>query len=210
MRRGVSGGRVPHFGGNTLCCVWDDRQQAIAGARASGGPWRVGAKRPRLMEIHSERRGAGHPRRGGGGGGGRGEGGGGGVWRCRTDGNGAFELREIAAGRYSLVVEWQGAKWTGSTPVEIRAGARRTESLRLTVDGHVRTDAGTPDAAGATGGEQLSGGQVSALPLNKRDFSQLLLLAAGTQTDTNGAANFTQQFTTNGQRGTASIFAMDG
>jgi hypothetical protein len=130
--------------------------------------------------------------------------------RCRTDGNGAFELREIAAGRYSLVVEWQGAKWAGSTPVEIRAGARRTESLRLTVDGHVRTDAGTPDAAGATGGEQLSGGQVSALPLNKRDFSQLLLLAAGTQTDTNGAANFTQQFTTNGQRGTASIFAMDG
>ncbi len=49
-----------------------------------------------------------------------------------------------------------------------------------------------------------------ALPLNRRDFSQLLLLAAGTQTDSNGAANFTQQFTVNGQRGMASVFAMDG
>src|ERR1700687_1193390 len=48
------------------------------------------------------------------------------------------------------------------------------------------------------------------MPLNKRDFSQLLLLAAGTQTDTNGAANFTQQFAVNGQRGTAAVFAMDG
>jgi hypothetical protein len=62
----------------------------------------------------------------------------------------------------------------------------------------------------STGGEKLSSKQVSALPLNKRDFSQLLLLAAGTQTDTNGAANFTQQFTVNGQRGSATVFSMDG
>ena len=48
------------------------------------------------------------------------------------------------------------------------------------------------------------------MPLNKRDFSQLLLLAAGTMTDTNGSANFTQQFAINGQRGTAAVFAMDG
>ena len=48
------------------------------------------------------------------------------------------------------------------------------------------------------------------MPLNKRDFSQLLLLAAGTMTDTNGSANFTQQFAVNGQRGTTAMFAMDG
>ena len=132
------------------------------------------------------------------------------VARCRTDSNGIFELREMASGSYALQVEWQGKNWAGSAPVEIRAGARHTESLHLTADGHVRIDPGAIDAAAATGGEQLSGGQVSALPLNKRDFSQLLLLAAGTQTDTNGAANFTQQLTTNGQRGTATVFAMDG
>jgi hypothetical protein len=49
----------------------------------------------------------------------------------------------------------------------------------------------------------------SLTPINERDFSKLLLLAAGTMTDTNGAANFTQQFAANGQRGTAAVFAMD-
>jgi hypothetical protein len=71
---------------------------------------------------------------------------------------------------------------------------------------------GKESAAGGkgSGGEHLSSEEVSNLPLNERDFSKLLLLAAGTMTDTNGAANFTQQFATNGQRGVASVFAMDG
>ena len=64
--------------------------------------------------------------------------------------------------------------------------------------------------AWASGGERLSSREVSGLPLNRRDFSQLILLAAGTMTDTNGAANFTQQFAVNGQRGTTTVFAMDG
>jgi len=51
---------------------------------------------------------------------------------------------------------------------------------------------------------------VISIPLNKRDFSQLLLLAAGTMTDTNGAANLTQQFAVNGQRGVEAVFAIDG
>src|SRR5260370_36670142 len=66
------------------------------------------------------------------------------------------------------------------------------------------------EQSGASGGEELSSKQVSQLPLNKRDFSQLLLLAAGTMTDANGATNFTQQFAINGQRGVEATFAMDG
>jgi hypothetical protein len=52
-------------------------------------------------------------------------------------------------------------------------------------------DAGSTPAssAQATGGEHLSSGEVSSLPLNERDFSKLLLLAAGTMTDTTGAAD---------------------
>ena len=61
-----------------------------------------------------------------------------------------------------------------------------------------------------SGGEELSSHEVSSLPLNKRDFSQLLLLATGTMTDVNGATNFTQQFAINGQRGVEATFAMDG
>ncbi|MGA7157508.1 MAG: hypothetical protein WBY53_11700 [Acidobacteriaceae bacterium] len=58
--------------------------------------------------------------------------------------------------------------------------------------------------------EKLASADVSDLPLNGRDFSTLLLLAAGTMTDVNGATNFTQQFAINGQRGVEAVFAMDG
>ena len=46
--------------------------------------------------------------------------------------------------------------------------------------------------------------------MNGRDFSILLLVAAGTMTDVNRQANFTQQFAINGQRGIETVFAMDG
>ena len=79
---------------------------------------------------------------------------------------------------------------------------------------HDQTVALVPQPAAATqsatGNAHLTSGEVSSLPLNERDFSKLLLLAAGTMTDTNGAANFTQQFTVNGLRGTTSVFSMDG
>ncbi|PYY15001.1 MAG: hypothetical protein DMG61_08225, partial [Acidobacteria bacterium] len=68
----------------------------------------------------------------------------------------------------------------------------------------------TSNPASGTGGEKLSSQKVDELPLNGRDFSALLLLAAGTMTDVNGQTNFTQQFAINGQRGVAAVFAMDG
>ncbi len=88
-------------------------------------------------------------------------------------------------------------------PVLVLFGALLSVSLGAQTDSR-------PAQPRASGGEDLSEKQVSALPLNKRDFSQLLLLATGTQTDSNGAANFTQQFTVNGQRGSATVFHMDG
>jgi hypothetical protein len=119
---------------------------------------------------------------------------------------GTFEFHAVAAGKYSVNVEWSGGSAAAPGEVNVEPGAQLQQSLRLTASGGVLLQA---DSQG-TGGEQLSSKQVSAIPLNKRDFSQLLLLASGTQTDTNGAANFTQQFTVNGQRGSATVFAMDG
>ena len=127
----------------------------------------------------------------------------------RTSAAGTFAFPDLVPGQYSLTVEWSGGTATLAA-VGIGPGMHRKEALVLTPEGGVALGSGGPQAAESTGGEQLSGRQVSALPLNKRDFSQLLLLAAGTQTDANGAANFTQQFTVNGQRGAATVFAMDG
>src|ERR1035441_5242506 len=80
--------------------------------------------------------------------------------------------------------------------------------VTLQADGSIAID--QESQTQASGGENLSGKSVTSIPLNKRDFSQLLLLAAGTMTDSNGATNFTAQFAVNGQRGVEAVFAMDG
>jgi len=129
-----------------------------------------------------------------------------------TDAGGSFRFDDIDVGKYSVSVKSQGKTWTLPTPVDAAARAKLALDLELSLTLQALTvlpsrSQATPQASG---GKILSGGQVSSLPLNKRDFSQLLLLAAGTMTDTNGAANYTQQFAVNGQRGTNTVFAMDG
>ena len=136
------------------------------------------------------------------------------AYEARTATNGAFVFASVEAGTYTLAVEFAGKTWTAAKPVVIAEG--NAPNLELTLSAQDQTlsvNVGGP-AQGAekkgTGGEHLSSEAVSGLPLNERDFSKLLLLAAGTMTDTNGAANFTQQFAFNGQRGVNTVFAMDG
>jgi hypothetical protein len=145
-----------------------------------------------------------------------------------ADSNGAFAFDAISAGSYYVSVHWQQEAPRSERPLEIREGEKVTMALEISTDGRrlvLRANGhpGSSPSAGATGpnqaatagprgsgGERLSSKEVSSLPLNKRDFSQLLMLAGGTQTDTNGSSNFTQQFAVNGQRGTTAVFAMDG
>ena len=126
------------------------------------------------------------------------------VLQTATDAEGKFHFDNLSEGSYSVQVQWMGR--SASSGIDV-AGERFETSLDLTDTNSLSLHA---SESGATGGEHLSSDRVAGLPLNKRDFSQLLLLAAGAQTDTNGAANFTQQFAVNGQRGTNAIFAMDG
>ena len=126
----------------------------------------------------------------------------------KTESTGRFTFPAVAAGEYSISVEYNHTTAMYSRKVQLPSTGLEAV-LQLSTDGTLSLleDQGSRQS---TGGEQLSSKAVSSLPLNKRDFSQLLLLAAGTMTDTNGAANFTQQFAVNGQRGTAAVFAMDG
>ncbi|HLK17715.1 MAG TPA: TonB-dependent receptor [Bryobacteraceae bacterium] len=127
---------------------------------------------------------------------------------AKTDASGRFTFPAVAAGEYSVSVELN--RTSALLPRKINLPWTGLEAvLQLSSDGTLSLIE-DPGARQSTGGQQLSNKAVSSLPLNKRDFSQLLLLAAGTMTDTNGAANFTQQFAVNGQRGTAAVFAMDG
>src|SRR5467141_3142971 len=133
-------------------------------------------------------------------------------YSATTSTTGQFAFTWIAPGNYTLTVNAAGKIWTAADPVVIKDGATLTSSLQLSLHGQEHRIMAAQDAAPpqASGGEHLSTGEVSSLPLNERDFSKLLLLAAGTMTDTNGAANFTQQFAVNGQRGSAAVFAIDG
>jgi len=124
-----------------------------------------------------------------------------------TDSEGKFEFAGLAEGSYLVAIESEGH--AASLRLDIPA-EQFAASLELTASHELVLHPGPDSEPGATGGQQLSSRKVTGLPLNKRDFSQLLLLASGAQTDTNGAANFTQQFAVNGQRGTAAVFAVDG
>ena len=121
--------------------------------------------------------------------------------------DGQFRLPALPAGQYRLVVESKGRKFDYPQPIDLNAAA---SEVLLTLSNRGELTVAALKSQAATGGEELSSQAVSELPLNKRDFSSLLLLAAGTMTDANGATNFTAQFAINGQRGVEATFAMDG
>src|SRR5437660_5697046 len=133
-------------------------------------------------------------------------------YTTHTAATGQFAFPDIAEGDYRVSVERDQAIFRLPNSLLVKAGATLTAALQLSAArNELRMDSPAREPSPqASGGEHLSSGEVSGLPLNARDFSKLLLLAAGTMTDANGAANFTQQFAVNGQRGSATVFAMDG
>jgi hypothetical protein len=138
-----------------------------------------------------------------------------------TAGDGRFAFSEIVADSYQVSVTVADKEWKASSFLVIKDASTLTLALQISTStqelciaipggGQNIEGSGAGAVAQASGGQHLSSVAVSSLPLNERDFSKLLLLAAGTMTDTNGAANFTQQFAVNGQRGSATVFAVDG
>ena len=124
-----------------------------------------------------------------------------------TESDGGFRFPDLPLGNYHLAVVIDGVSHPFANALNLTPESA-TAIVTISHDG-VASVAFTQSAGMAAGGEKLTGQTVSAIPLNGRDFSQLLLLAAGTMTDANGQTNFTQQFAINGQRGVEAVFAMD-
>src|SRR6266567_6790792 len=139
-----------------------------------------------------------------------------------TGSDGRFAIRDIRSGPHTVSVQLPGRGPTALTGVDITGTAvvlTVSDQNVLSIGANQQTPAAgvsngapstTSNPVSGTGGEKLSSQKVNELPLNGRDFSALLLLAAGTMTDVNGQTNFTQQFAINGQRGVEAVFAMDG
>jgi len=119
---------------------------------------------------------------------------------------GSFHFAGPERGLYALTVSFGGRVFRMAASVALPIEGNSIVSLLA--DGSIAIQPEGPTQA--SGGATLNSKSVTSIPLNKRDFSQLLLLAAGTMTDTNGTTNFTQQFAVNGQRGVEAVFAMDG
>ncbi len=140
-----------------------------------------------------------------------------GTLTIRTGPHGDFRFLNVAPGGYTLNVRVPGQTPTPASPIQIPSPevvltvSPQNALVIRPLPAAAAAAVTTATAANPTSrGETLSRQSVSELPLNGRDFSTLLLLAAGTMTDVNGATNFTQQFAINGQRGVEATFAMDG
>ncbi len=139
-----------------------------------------------------------------------------------TGTDGRFAIADIRSGPHTVSVQVPGRGPGATAAVDITGIAvvlTVSDQNVLSVAANPQSPAAgdsngnpntTSNPASGTGGEKLSSQKVNELPLNGRDFSALLLLAAGTMTDVNGQTNFTQQFAINGQRGVEAVFAMDG
>ncbi len=126
-----------------------------------------------------------------------------------TDAQGQFHF-SLPSGRYRLAIQAARHRIVSGRLITL-ARRRFAVRLRLPGGGHLLLTPVTQAAADqASGGERLSSHAVSNLPLNRRNLGSLLLLAAGTMTDVNGATNFTQQYSINGQRGVEATFSLDG
>ncbi len=135
------------------------------------------------------------------------------VHNAKTGTDGAFSFADLVPGHYSVGILVAAPNSPQATAAKSLTVDLPAPAAILTVSDEVdrrysismaplpATPAAGTNTETATGGEKLSSQSVSSLPLNGRDFSTLLLLAAGTMTDVNGATNFTQQFAINGQRG---------
>src|SRR3984893_6355153 len=103
-------------------------------------------------------------------------------YTARTSSGGEFVFSGLVAGNYELSVTALGKTYNTANPVIVQDGTSLTMALRLSSEAqvlYVLPSGGDPTPQ-ASGGEHLSGTEVSSLPLNARDFSKLLLLAAGT------------------------------
>ncbi|HVN82006.1 MAG TPA: carboxypeptidase-like regulatory domain-containing protein, partial [Terriglobia bacterium] len=108
--------------------------------------------------------------------------------RRTTAKDGLFLFEDLPSAQCSVTVSWQQRAYAFEGVLDFTAGNQRTGWLELNLETGSLKWRESPLETRNTGSvkEQLSSQEVSELPLNKRDFSQLLLLAAGTTTDTNG------------------------
>ncbi len=142
-----------------------------------------------------------------------------------TNEDGDFNAPGISISIYQIVVEAKNFKKTIKNEVKLDLGQRRTVDITLEagkIDETVTVEADpvAVDLQSATSGTVINGDQVREIPINNRNFVQLVALAPGVSNDLSdqvysgtvnpdGQAN-TVQISVNGARSSQNTFTVDG
>ncbi len=142
-----------------------------------------------------------------------------------TNGDGEFSVPLLQSGNYSVSVEAPSFKKSVKSGIKLDVGQRRSVEIALETGDvsavvNVESDPVGVDLTSATNGTTISGDQVREIPINNRNFVQLVTLAPGVSNDlsdqvyvgtTNpdGQAN-TINISVNGSRSSQNTFTVDG
>lgn len=135
-----------------------------------------------------------------------------------SDPSGAYVFPALEAGKYNIRVESQGFKASEQSGVILDAASTRSLTFKLTVGEvsesvEVAAAAQQVDTASGSVGNVISEQQVSQIPLNGREYLQLLRLAPGVVANTLNVFNpqlATNMQSVNGVRSGSNYFLMDG
>jgi hypothetical protein len=142
-----------------------------------------------------------------------------------TNENGEFSAPNLTTSTFDITVEAPNFKKAVSTGIKVDVGQRRSVDIELTAGNisesvTIEADRVSVDLTTPTAGTTINGDQVREIPINNRNFVQLVALAPGVSNDlsdqvyvgtTNpeGQAN-TINISVNGARSSQNTFTVDG
>ncbi len=142
-----------------------------------------------------------------------------------TNDDGEFNVPNLSPNEYTVTIEAANFKKTVKTGVKVDVGQRRDVPVEMQAGNiaevvTVEADRVTIDSTSATGGTIINGDQAREIPVNNRNWVQLITLAPGVSNDlsdqvyvgtTNpdGQAN-TVNISVNGARSSQNTFTVDG
>ena len=131
-----------------------------------------------------------------------------------TNNYGIYEVKFLPIGGYRVTVEHAGFKKAIQESLDLNVGqvmrvdfilivGTTTETVVVTADASQDIKTETSDV-----GQIINGGQVADLPLNGRNFTDLIALTAGSGTGTQGQSN--SGFNFNGSRSDQNMYLIEG
>ena len=136
-----------------------------------------------------------------------------------TSASGSFAVASLKPGKYKVTVEAQGFETTTALNVVLVVGSEQRVDLRLAPGSEKQTVTVNAEAIGldtenAAVGQVVTGEEIVDLPLNGRNFTQLLLLNSGAVSNSGEQgslrANEGNALTIQGSRPTSNQYFLDG